>query len=152
MTRVAALITAMLLGFIAWAPSASAAGAVTTDATLIRTDVLALTEDYVREYGREVSPVERRSLMNMRREARSELNTLVRLVRRAEDSGRKSEWRRAQRHYTAMRVTGDQRLEEVRGIVQPHMSFSEQLSAWTKARAVLQGLDSLGRKIEQRAR
>ena len=152
MTRVAALITAMLVGFIAWAPSASATGAITADATLIRSDVLELTGEYAREFRQKVSPAERRLLTNMTREARSELNTLVRLVRRAEDSGRKSEWRRAQRHYTAMRVTGDQRLEEARGIVQPHMSFSEQLSAWTKARAVLQGLDSLGRKIEQRAR
>lgn len=151
MTRVAAFFIALLIGFLAWTPNA-AAGTVASDATLIRTDVLALTEDYVREYGREVSPVERRSLMNMRREARAELNTLVRLVRRAEDSGRKSEWRRAKRHYTAMRETGDERLEDVRVIVQPHMSFSEQLSAWTNARTVLKDLDSLGAQLERLAR
>ena len=152
MTRVAALITAMLVGFFAWAPSISAAGAITADATLIRSNVLELTGEYARAYRQKVSPAEHRLLSDMTREARAELNTLVRLVRRAEDSGRKSEWRRAQRHYTAMRITGNQRMEEVRGIVQPHMSFSEQLSAWTNARAVLQDLDSLGGKIEQRAR
>jgi len=151
MTRATAFLAALLVGFLAWIPNASA-GTVTSDATLIRNDVLALTGEYAREYRQKVSPAENRLLSDMTREARAELNTLVRLVRRAEDSGRKSEWRRAQRHYTAMRVTGDQRLEEVRAIVQPHMSLSEQLSAWTNARAVLQDLDSLGGKIEQRAR
>lgn len=152
MRRLAALLAALLMGFFAWMPGAFAGGAITADATLIRSNVLELTGEYAREYRQKVTPAERKLLSNMTREARSELNTLVRLVRRAEASGRKSEWRRAQRHYSTMRIAGDQRLEEVRVIVQPHMSFGEQLSAWTNARAVLQDLDSLGEKIEQRSR
>jgi hypothetical protein len=87
----------------------------------------------------------------MTREARQEMNSLVRLVRKAERTNKRTDWRRAHSHYTVIRLKGDERLDDARDIIGPQMSFTEQLSAWSQARTVMQDLDSLGAELARRA-
>ena len=136
------------------APSASALeqSGLTASASQARGQVTSLVREYEAQYGPRVSVAERAQLRGMVREARSEMNSLVRLVGKAERTNRSSDWRRAYSHYVEIRALADDRLSQVRDILAPQMSFSEQLGAWSQARSVLQELDSLGNQLERRAR
>lgn len=152
MRFLAALLT-VAVALVA-APSASAVerSSPTASASQARSQVIALVREYEARYGPRVSVAERAQLRGMVREARSEMNSLVRLVGKAERTNRSSDWSRAHSHYVDIRVMADDRLSQVRDILGPEMSFSEQLGAWSQARSVLQELDSLGSQLERRAR
>lgn len=124
---------------------------LTTSATQVRSNVTSLVSEYEALYGPRVSSADRAKLRSMTREARQEMSGLVRLVRKAERTDRRADWQRANSHYTAIRLKGDARLEDAREIIGPQMSFTEQLSAWSKARSVMQDLDSLGAELSRRA-
>lgn len=143
-----ALVVAVLLVV---ASPALANTSLTTQASQIRASVVELSQDYERQFGPRVSSGERSELREMTRDARREMNTLNRLVRKAERSQARRDWRTARSHYDAIRATGDARLNEAQEILAPHMSFSEQLRAWATAREVLQDLDSLGTELDRRA-
>lgn len=130
---------------------AQASNSLTTSATEVRSDVTSLVSEYEAVYGPRVSNTERAGLRSMTREARREMNTLVRLVRNAERSNRKADWRRAFNHYSAIKIKGDERLDDAREIIAPQMSFTEQLAAWSQARSVMADLDSLGAQLARRA-
>jgi hypothetical protein len=124
---------------------------LTTQASSIRVSVVELSQDYERQFGPRVSAGERRDLREMTRDARREMNTLHRLVRKAERSQARRDWRTARNHYDAIRATGEARLDDAQEILAPQMSFTEQLRAWAAAREVLQDLDSLGTELSRRA-
>ena len=87
----------------------------------------------------------------MAKQARSETGRLVRAVRRAERKNTRSAWRDAYATYQEVRVLGDARLNEARGIIEPHLGFRERLQAWSDTRDVMSSLDSLGRELSQRS-
>lgn len=147
---VLSLLLATGLG-IASSTATWAAGSLTTSAIEVRGDVTMLVSEYEAIYGPRVSRPERAELKTMTREARRDMNTLVRLVRQAEGSNKAADWLRASNHYAAIRQKGDDRLEDARDIIAPEMSLAEQLSAWSQARSVMQDLDSLGTQLERRA-
>ena len=151
--RFLAALLAVAVALVA-APSASAVEqtGLTASASQSRSQVTSLVREYEAQYGPRVSVAERAQLRGMVREARSEMNSLVRLVGKAERTNRSSDWRRAYSHYVEIRALADDRLSQVRDILAPEMSFSEQLGAWSQARSVLQELDSLGSQLERRAR
>ena len=128
-----------------------ASTSLTTSATQVRGEVTALVGEYELVYGPRVSSGQRGELKSMTREARGDMNTLVRLVRKAERTNKRADWQRAHNHYTAIRVKGDARLEDARDIIGPQMSLTEQLAAWSQARTVMQDLDSLGSQLARRA-
>jgi len=147
---VGALAALLLVTGGAFPAQASSALAPTT--AEIRTNVVDLTRSYSDRYGPRVAPGERRELRAMTREARREMNRLVRLVNRADRTKAKRDWRRAQQHYAAIRVTGDERLNRARVILAKQMSLGEQLEAAQQALRVMQSLDSLGAELSRRAR
>lgn len=152
MRFIAALMTVAIALVIAPSTSALEQSAVTASASQTRSQVTSLVREYTAQYGSRVSAPERAQLRVMVREARTEMNSLVRLVRKAERTNRSSDWRRAYLHYLSIRATADNRLSQVRNILGPEMTFSEQLGAWSQARSVLQELESLGSQLERRAR
>jgi hypothetical protein len=151
--RIIAALLAVVIALTV-APSASAVeqSALTASASQARSQVTSLVREYEAQYGPRVSVAERAQLRSMVREARSDMNSLVRLVRKAERTKRSPDWRRAYEYYVDIRATADDRLAQVRDILGPQMSFSEQLGAWSQARSVLQELDSLGNQLKRRAR
>lgn len=151
--RLIAAVLVFALGFVL-APAASAAEKVslTASASQARSQVISLVQEYEARYGPRVSTSERAQLRSMVRESRRETNTLVRLVRKAERTNSPSDWRRAYSHYVKISAIGDARLNQVRDILGPEMSLTEQLGAWSQARSVMQELDSLGSQLERRAR
>ena len=152
MRIIAALLTVAVTLVAAPSSSAVEQSSLTASASQARNQVTSLVREYEAQYGPRVSVAERAQLRGMVREARSEMNSLVRLVRKAERTNRLSDWRLAYSHYVAIRATADNRLSQVRDILGPEMSFSEQLGAWSQARSALQHLDSLGSQLERRAR
>ena len=142
------LVIAVLLASI---PSALASTSLTTQTSDIRASVVNLSRDYERQFGPRVLSSERQELREMTREARREMNTLHRLVQKAERTDARTDWTKARSHYDAIRISGDTRLNEARDILTPHMSFSEQIQAWSTAQGVLQELDSLGAELDRRA-
>lgn len=152
MRIIAALLVFALGLLIPSTASATEKSTLTTAASQARTQVASLVRDYEGKYGPRVSATQRAELRGMIRESRREMNSLVRSVRIAEQQQRKSDWRRAYAQYLEMRALADERLVEVQDILAPEMSFSEQLSAWSQSRSVLQELDSLGAQLERRAR
>ena len=150
--RRAATVLVLAIGLLLTpGTSAWASGSLTATAVDLRGDVITLVGEYEAIYGPRVSPSERSALRSMTREARRDMNTLVRLVRKAERSNAKSDWRRASNHYAAIRLKGDERLGEAQDIIAPEMSLTEQLSAWSQARSVMAELDSLGSQLARRA-
>ena len=147
------VVTSLLAVGLLVAPSTSAwaSNSLTGSATEVRAEVTGLVSEYERAFGPRVSASERGELQAMSREARGDMNTLVRLVRKAERTKNTSDWRRAHSHYVAIRQKGDERLEEAQVIIAPHMSLTEQLGAWSQARTVMQDLDSLGSRLANRA-
>jgi len=143
------LLTTGLL--LASTTGVQASASPTTSATQVRGDVTSLVSEYEATYGPRVSSTQRAELRLMTREARQEMNSLVRLVRKAERTNKRTDWRRAHSHYTVIRLKGDERLDDARDIIGPQMSFTEQLSAWSQARTVMQDLDSLGAELARRA-
>lgn len=151
--RIIAAVLVLTLGvLIAPAASATDQSTLTSAASKTRSQVALLVQDYEVAYGPRVSTAQRAELRVMIRESRREMNSLVRSVRTAEQSKRKSDWRRAYAQYLEIRALADDRLAVVQGILAPEMSFSEQLGAWSNARSVLQELDSLGTQLARRAR
>lgn len=151
--RLIAAVLVFALGFVL-APAASAAEKVslTASASQARSQVISLVREYEARYGPRVSTSERAQLRNMARESHREMNALVRLIRKAERTNSPSDWRRAHSHYQRISVVADARLNQVRDILAPAMSLSEQIGAWSQARSVMQELDSLGSQLERRAR
>lgn len=142
------LATGLILGSTA---GVQASTSLTTSATQVRSDITALVSEYEAVYGPRVSSPQRAELRAMTREARSEMNALVRLVRKAERTNKRPDWRLANNLYAAIRLKGDARLQDAQDIIGPRMSFTEQLSAWSKAREIMQDLDSLGDELAHRA-
>lgn len=147
------VVTSLLALGLVLAPSTPALAntSLTGSATAVRTEVTGLAGEYERAFGPRVSASERRELQAMSREARGDMNALVRLVRKAERTNKTPDWRRAHEHFVAIRLKGDERLEEARVIIAPHMSLTEQLGAWSQAQTVMQDLDSLGSRLASRA-
>lgn len=152
MRRFVLLLIAALGLAVSSALPATANTTLTSSANDVRTQLMGLMQTYETRYGPRVSASERRELRELVVDARNETRTLVRLVRKAERSNQTSDWRRAYRHYSAMRMTGDEGLAKAQAILQPRMSLTEQLDAWSNARSVLQELDSLGTQLERQAR
>jgi len=147
-------VTSLLLAtglLIASTTGVQASASPTTSATQVRSDVTSLVSEYEAVYGPRVSSTQGAELRSMTREARQEMNALVRLVRKAERTNKRADWRRAHSHYTVIRLKGDDRLDDARDIIGLQMSFTEQLSAWSQARTVMQDLDSLGAELARRA-
>ena len=133
------------------ASSALASGSLTASAVEVRGQVTTLVEKYESGYGPRVSSSARVELQAMTREARRDMNTLVRLTRKAERTNKAGDWQRASNHYAAIRTKGDERLADAQEIIAPQMSLTEQLSAWSEARSVMADLDSLGAQLARRA-
>jgi hypothetical protein len=151
MRRLMILLIFVIGLVVAPAPSAFASGSLTTSAVEVRGEVTTLVEQYEAIYGPRVSLSERADLQAMSREARRDMNTLVRLTRKAERTNKAGDWQRASRHYAAIRTKGDERLADAQDIIAPKMSLTEQLSAWSQARSVMADLDSLGAQLARRA-
>lgn len=149
--RLITTLTLMIgLALIPTSPAWSSAS-LTASASEVRGDVTSLVEEYEATYGPRVSPSERVELQAMTREARRDMNTLVRLTRTAERTNSAGDWQRASNHYEAIRAKGDERLADAQDIIAPKMSLTEQLSAWSQARSVMADLDSLGAQLARRA-
>jgi len=151
--RLIAAVLVFALGFVL-APAASSTerASLTASASQARSQVTSLVREYEARYGPRVSTAERAQLRSMARESRRETNALVRLVRKAERTNSPSDWRSAYSHYVKISAIGDARLDQVRDILAPEMSLTEQFGAWSQARSVMQELDSLGSQLERRAR
>lgn len=143
---------AITLALTAGALPAQASSALAPTVTDIRANVVDLTRSYSNRYGPRVSPSERRELRSMTRQAQREMNRLVRLVARADRTNSTRDWRRAEQHYAAIRVTADERLDRARTILARQMSLGEQLQAAQQALRVMQSMDSLGAELSRRAR
>lgn len=151
MRRVLSLVTLVVVVLIGSSAPAAASTSLTTQASQVRASVVDLSREFEQRYGPRVTSTERRELREMTREARREMNTLQRLVSKADRTQSPRDWRRALDHYEVIRATGDTRLDEARDILAPRMSLAEQLQAWSTASSVLQDLDSLGTELDRRA-
>ena len=145
------LVLGLILSLAIVPGPVQAAQSLTQDAVSVRSDILDLTSDYATRYDSHITKAESRQLRTMAKQARSETGRLVRAVRRAERKNTRSAWRDAYATYQEVRVLGDARLNEARGIIEPHLGFRERLQAWSDTRDVMSSLDSLGRELSQRS-
>ena len=151
--RLIAALLVFALG-LALAPSSAAAESTSLSASASRvsTQVVALISDYEERYGPRVSSTDRATLRTIERNTRREMNTLVRLVREAERTKRPSAWTRAYEQFLDIEAASNARLDEMRDIIEPKMSWTEKLGAVSPARSIQRDMESLGSQLKRRAR
>jgi len=151
MKRLMVLVLALSMSLALAPGQAHAAQSLTQDAVSVRGDILDLTRDYATRFDDNVTRAESRQLRTMAKQARVQMNRLVRDVRRAERTDTRPVWRNAYATYQEVRLLGDTRLSEAREIIEPHLGFRERLQAWSDMREVMSSMDSLGRELAQRS-
>ena len=151
MKRFRALVLGLIVSLALVPGQVQAAQSLTQDAVSVRSNILDLTSDYATRFDDNLTTAESRQLRTMAKQARTEMNRLVRAVRRAERMATKPAWRNAYVTYQEVRLLGDTRLSEAREIIEPHLGFRERLQAWSDMREAMSSLDSLGRELAQRS-
>jgi len=151
MKRFTVLVLGLIVSLALVPGQAQAAQSLTQDAVSVRSDILDLTSDYATRFDDHITTAESRQLRTMAKQARTEMNKLVRAVRRAERRDTRPAWRNAYATYEEVRLRGDTRLSEAREIIEPHLGFGERLQAWSDMRDAMSSMDSLGRKLAQRS-
>ena len=145
---IAVLGTALTLLSIGAVGPATAATDSTTSALVqaqkVRTQVTTLIDHYAKEYGSDVTTMQKRSLNSIQRSAQSELNRLVSAIRKAEQTSKSKDWSKARSAYINAKRTAEQQLDRARMILEPRMGFGEKLQALSDYSVVSRDFDALG--------
>ncbi|MFM1917090.1 MAG: hypothetical protein RJB01_605 [Actinomycetota bacterium] len=145
-TAVAALVSVAVA--ITLAGPASAGPAVDA-ARELRSEVTTLSQEYEFAYGKRLSADERSQLSAISNQGTRQLTQLLSQIRRAERSGKRSDWLRAQRLHASATASAETQLLQARTILEPHLSFLERLNALSDYSRNMERFDSLGLMLQE---
>ena len=146
----AALFTGLITALVGVGP-AHAASSPLLDAKQLRSDVSALTDDYVDRYRDRLTPEQQRQLTQAARQARREMTTLVRAIKKAERRNTPSAWKAAYRQHQRAAAMVDGRFDDVRATLESELTFVERLSAFSDYSSSMRDFQSLGVELARRA-
>ena len=146
----AALVTGLITAFVGLGP-AHAASSPLQDAKELRSDVSALTDDYVDRYQDRLTPEQQRRLTQAARQARREMTTLVRAIKKAERRDTPAAWEVAYRQHQRAAAMVDGNVDDVRAALESELTFVERLSAFSDYSSSMRDFESLGVELASRA-
>jgi hypothetical protein len=146
----AAVITGLITALVGAGP-AHAASSPLLDAQELRSDVSALTDDYIDRYQDRLTPAQERQLTKTARQARREMTTLVRAIKKAERRNTPSAWKAAHRQHQRAAAMVDGRFDDVRATLESELTFVERLSAFSDYSSSMRDFQSLGVELARRA-
>ena len=146
----AAIITGLITALVGVGP-AHAASSPLLDAQELRSDVSALTSDYIDRYQDRLTHKQERALTRTAREARREMTTLVRSIKKAERRATSAAWKAAYRQHQRAAAMVDGRFDEVRAALESELTFVERLSAFSDYASSMRAFQSLGVALARRA-
>ena len=146
----AALVTGLITALVGVGP-AHAASSPLQDAKELRSDVSALTDDYVDRYQDRLTPEQQRQLTQAARQARREMTTLVRAIKKAERRGTPAAWEVAYRQHQRAAAMVDGSFDDVRAALESELTFVERLSAFSDYSSSMRDFESLGVELASRA-
>lgn len=111
----------------------------------------ALTDDYVDRYQDRLTPEQQRQLTQAARQARREMTTLVRAIKKAERRGTPAAWEVAYRQHQRAAAMVDGRFDDVRAALESELTFVERLSAFSDYSSSMRDFQSLGVELASRA-
>ena len=117
----------------------------------MRSDVSALTDDYIDRYQDRLTPEQQRQLTRAARQARREMTTLVRAIKEAERRSTPAAWKAAYRQHQRAAAMVDGRFDDVRATLESELTFVERLSAFPDYSSSMRDFQSLGVKLARRA-
>ena len=139
----APIITGLITALVGVGP-AHAASSPLLDAKELRSDVSALTDDYVDRYQDRLTP-------EAARQARREMTTLVRTIKKAERRDTPAAWKVAYRQHQRAAAMVDGRFDDVRAALESELTFVERLSAFSDYSSSMRDFQSLGVELASRA-
>ena len=146
----AVIITAFFTAIVGVNPS-NATSSPLLDAQELRSDVSALTSDYIDRYQDRLTPKQERALTRTAREARREMTTLVRSIKKAERKATPAAWKAAYRQHQRAAAMIDGRFDDVRAALEPGLTFVERLSAFSDYSSSMRDFQSLEVELARRA-
>ena len=146
----AALVTGLITAFVGVGP-AHAASSPLQDAKELRSDVSALTDDYIDRYQDRLTPEQQRQLTRAARQARREMTTLVRAIKEAERRSTPAAWKAAYRQHQRAAAMVDGRFDDVRATLESELTLVERLSAFSDYGSSMRDFQSLGVELARRA-
>ena len=117
----------------------------------MRSDVSALTDDYIDRYQDRLTPEQQRQLTRAARQARREMTTLVRAIKEAERRSTPAAWKAAYRQHQRAAAMVDGRFDDVRATLESELTFVERLSAFSDYSSSMRDFQSLGVELARRA-
>ena len=145
-----AIIAGLITALVGVGP-APAASSTLLDAKELRSDVSALTDDYVDRYQDRLTPEQQRQLTQAARQARREMTTLVRAIKKAERRDTTAAWEVAYRRQQRAAGMVDGRFDDVRAALESELTFVERLSAFSDYSSSRRDFQSLGVELASRA-
>ena len=127
----AALVTGLITALVGVGP-AHAASSPLLDAKELRSDVSALTDDYVDRYEDRLTPEQQRQLTQAARQA-------------------PAAWKVAYRQHQRAAAMVDGRFDDVRAALESELTFVERLSAFSDYSSSMRDFQSLGVELASRA-
>ena len=111
----------------------------------------ALTNDYIDRYQDRLTPEQERRLIRAARQARREMTTLVRVIKKAERRDTPAAWKAAYRQHELAAAMVDGRFDDVRATLESELTFVERLSAFSDYSSSMRDFQSLGVELAKRA-
>ncbi len=111
----------------------------------------ALTDDYIDRYQDRLTPAQERQLTKTARQARREMTTLVRAIKKAERKNTPAAWKAAYRQHQRTAAMVDGRFDDVRATLESELTFLERLSAFSDYSSSMRDFQSLGVELARRA-
>ena len=146
----AALVTGLITALVGVDPAHAASNPL-QDAKELRSDVSALTDDYVDRYQDRLTPEQQRQLTQAARQARREMTTLVRTIKKAERRDTPAAWEVAYRQHERAAAMVDGSFDNVRAALESELTFVERLSAFSDYSSSIRDFESLGVELASRA-
>ena len=146
----AAIITGLITALVGVGP-AHATSSPLLDAQELRSDVSALTNDYIDRYQDRLTPEQERQLTRTARQARREMTTLVGAIKKAERRETPAAWKAAYRQHQRAVAMVDGRFDGVRATLESELTFIERLSAFSDYSSSMRDFQSLGEELANRA-
>ena len=145
-----AIIIGLITALVGLGP-AHAASSPLLDAQELRSDVSALTNDYIDRYQDRLTPEQERRLTRAARQARREMTTLVRVIKKAERRDTPAAWKAAYQQHQRAAAMVDGRFDDVRATLESELTFVERLSAFSDYSSSMRDFQSLGVELARRA-
>lgn len=143
---VVALLTLGLLS------PAQAANTPLQDARELRSSVSALMSNYEQNYADRLTSTDQAALKAVRLKANRHLTQLLTDVRRAERTNKRGDWLRAQATHAKASSEAESGLEQARTILEPKLSLTEKLTAFSDYSRKMEQFRSLGLRLQAQGR